>query len=142
MITRRQTEAGAVLRALAAQRALPQVASRRPGTLQPLAARVGGVDIPNQKKVEFSLQYIYGIGPVLAKDILQQTVRLRPARLLQAARRRKAWAQLRGALLHSCSAHLGYQFAYSSRHPLSAAHRTCLRRASTTSAPGSSQRRS
>ena len=43
--------------------------------MQPLAARVGGVDIPNQKKVEFSLQYIYGIGPVLAKDILSQTVR-------------------------------------------------------------------
>ena len=57
------------------------MASRRPGTVQPLAARVGGVDIPNQKKVEFSLQYIYGIGPVLAKDILQQTVRAAQAKL-------------------------------------------------------------
>merc|ERR1719463_121329 len=33
-------------------------------------ARVGGVDIPNNKKIEFSLQYIYGIGRTTAKKIL------------------------------------------------------------------------
>eukprot|EP00887_Chlorella_sp_A99_P006831 scaffold2.g6831.t1 len=37
------------------------------------AARVGGVEIPNQKHVEFSLQYIYGIGPTTAKAILVDT---------------------------------------------------------------------
>jgi len=39
------------------------------------AARVGGVEIPNAKKVEFSLQYIYGIGHTTAKAILADTVR-------------------------------------------------------------------
>ena len=39
------------------------------------AARVGGVEIPNQKFAEFSLQYIYGIGHTTAKAILIETVR-------------------------------------------------------------------
>lgn len=38
------------------------------------AARVGGVEIPNQKYIEFSLQYIYGIGPTTAKAIMNDTV--------------------------------------------------------------------
>lgn len=33
-------------------------------------ARVAGVEIPNQKRLEVSLQYIYGIGPTLAKKII------------------------------------------------------------------------
>ena len=33
-------------------------------------ARLLGVDIPNRKKVEFSLRYIYGVGPTRAKEIL------------------------------------------------------------------------
>ena len=33
-------------------------------------ARVAGVDIPNNKHVEYSLQYIYGLGPKNSKDIL------------------------------------------------------------------------
>lgn len=41
------------------------------------AARVGGVEIPNAKNVEFSLQYIYGIGHTTAKAILADTVRQR-----------------------------------------------------------------
>ena len=36
-------------------------------------ARLLGVDIPNRKKVEFSLRYIYGIGPTRAKIILEAT---------------------------------------------------------------------
>jgi len=43
---------------------------------QPLmvqAARIAGVDIPNQKHIEFSLQYIYGIGHTTAKVILADT---------------------------------------------------------------------
>jgi small subunit ribosomal protein S13 len=38
-----------------------------------VAARVAGVEIPNAKRVEFSLQYIYGVGPTLAKSILAAT---------------------------------------------------------------------
>ena len=38
-------------------------------------ARVGGVEIPNQKPVEYALQYIYGIGHTTAKAILSETVR-------------------------------------------------------------------
>lgn len=33
-------------------------------------ARIAGVDIPKEKKVEVSLQYIYGIGPALSRRIL------------------------------------------------------------------------
>lgn len=33
-------------------------------------ARVAGIDIPDKKKIYFALQYIHGIGPKFAKDIL------------------------------------------------------------------------
>ena len=33
-------------------------------------ARLLGVDIPNRKKVGYSLRYIYGVGPTRAKEIL------------------------------------------------------------------------
>jgi small subunit ribosomal protein S13 len=36
-------------------------------------ARIAGVDIPKDKRVEISLCYIYGIGPSLSKRILAQT---------------------------------------------------------------------
>jgi len=32
-----------------------------------------GVDIPNDKRIEMSLQYIYGVGPYRAKQILIET---------------------------------------------------------------------
>lgn len=34
------------------------------------SVRVGGVEIPNNKRVEFSLQYIHGIGRTRARQIL------------------------------------------------------------------------
>ena len=34
-------------------------------------ARLLGVDIPNRKKVEYSLQYIYGVGPTRSKEMLE-----------------------------------------------------------------------
>ena len=34
--------------------------------------RVAGVDIPADKRIEFSLRYIYGIGPKLAVDVLKE----------------------------------------------------------------------
>ena len=36
-------------------------------------ARIAGADIPDDKKVEVSLTYIYGIGPTSSKTILQAT---------------------------------------------------------------------
>ncbi|MBE6724703.1 MAG: 30S ribosomal protein S13 [Ruminococcaceae bacterium] len=36
-------------------------------------ARISGVDIPNAKRVEVALTYIYGIGPKSARDILAKT---------------------------------------------------------------------
>ncbi|MAL86110.1 MAG: 30S ribosomal protein S13 [Opitutae bacterium] len=36
-------------------------------------ARLLGVDIPNRKKIEFSLRYIYGVGPTRALKILEAT---------------------------------------------------------------------
>ena len=33
-------------------------------------ARISGIDLPRNKKIEFALQYIYGIGPHKAKEIL------------------------------------------------------------------------
>jgi small subunit ribosomal protein S13 len=35
--------------------------------------RILGVDIPNDKRTLFSLQYIYGIGPYLAEVLCQRT---------------------------------------------------------------------
>ncbi|MBM4105882.1 MAG: 30S ribosomal protein S13 [Phycisphaerae bacterium] len=35
--------------------------------------RIAGVDIPEKKKILYSLQYIHGIGPKFAADILAQT---------------------------------------------------------------------
>jgi len=34
--------------------------------------RIAGVDIPPNKRIEFSLRYIHGIGPKLALDILKE----------------------------------------------------------------------
>jgi len=34
--------------------------------------RIAGVDIPANKRVEFALRYIYGIGPKLALDVLKE----------------------------------------------------------------------
>ncbi len=36
-------------------------------------ARIAGVDIPREKRVEIALTYIYGIGPTLSKRILAST---------------------------------------------------------------------
>lgn len=33
-------------------------------------ARIAGIDLPNEKRIEASLPYIYGIGPTLTKKIL------------------------------------------------------------------------
>ena len=34
--------------------------------------RIAGVDIPAGKRIEYSLRYIYGIGPKLALDVLKE----------------------------------------------------------------------
>jgi len=36
-------------------------------------ARVAGVDIPNEKKIQYSLRYIYGIGAFCSKQILKES---------------------------------------------------------------------
>jgi len=36
-------------------------------------ARIAGVDLPNSKRVEIGLTYIYGIGPTSSRQILAQT---------------------------------------------------------------------
>ena len=36
-------------------------------------ARIAGIDLPRNKKVEFALPYIYGIGHTLAKKILESS---------------------------------------------------------------------
>lgn len=36
-------------------------------------ARISGVDLPRNKKIEFALQYIYGIGKSYSKNILEKT---------------------------------------------------------------------
>ena len=36
-------------------------------------ARIEGVDLPREKRVEIGLRYIYGIGPTRAKEIIEAT---------------------------------------------------------------------
>lgn len=77
-----------------------QLRSRAPLRIQNL--RVNNVEIPNSKRIEYSLQYIYGIGSTTAKAILRDTVRA------QRQRQRQRWRQLAAALAlvarSSCSA--------------------------------------
>jgi len=35
-------------------------------------ARIAGVDIPRDKRIEISLRYIYGVGPTLSRKVLTQ----------------------------------------------------------------------
>jgi len=41
--------------------------------------RVLGIDIPGRKRLEYALQYIYGIGPTLAKEVIEKA-KLDPAK--------------------------------------------------------------
>ena len=36
-------------------------------------ARIAGVDLPRDKKIQYALPYIYGVGPSNAKKILAET---------------------------------------------------------------------
>lgn len=36
-------------------------------------ARIAGVDLPNDKRIETALTYIFGLGPTSARKILEQT---------------------------------------------------------------------
>ena len=36
-------------------------------------ARIAGVDLPKDKRVEIGLRYIFGIGPFIARQILEKT---------------------------------------------------------------------
>ena len=36
-------------------------------------ARISGVDLPNDKRIEYALPYIYGIGLTLSREILAKT---------------------------------------------------------------------
>jgi small subunit ribosomal protein S13 len=40
-------------------------------------ARIAGVDLPNNKRIDIALQAIYGVGPKIAKTIVE-TARLNP----------------------------------------------------------------
>jgi len=35
-------------------------------------ARIAGVDLPNNKRIDIALTYVYGIGPVLSRRILSE----------------------------------------------------------------------
>lgn len=48
----------------------PSHTNSKVGGLTITCVRVGGVEIPNNKRVEYSLQYIHGIGRSLSKKIL------------------------------------------------------------------------
>ncbi len=36
-------------------------------------ARIAGVDLPKEKRIQIGLRYIYGIGPFIADEILKKT---------------------------------------------------------------------
>ncbi len=41
--------------------------------------RILGIDIPGRKRLEYALRYIYGIGPTLAKEVVEKA-KLDPAK--------------------------------------------------------------
>ena len=50
-----------------------QMAGAKRGELQVRAARVAGVEIPNNKRAETALTYVFGIGNTTAKKIMAET---------------------------------------------------------------------
>jgi small subunit ribosomal protein S13 len=36
-------------------------------------ARIAGIDLPREKRIEIALQYIYGVGPAIAQRLLAHT---------------------------------------------------------------------
>lgn len=48
-------------------------AQAKTGLRRALVARIAGVDVPNNKKVEVGLTYIYGIGPSTAAKIIEES---------------------------------------------------------------------
>jgi hypothetical protein len=55
-------------------RRAPQVSAPRRTPLRVQNVRLNNVEIPNNKRIEISLQYIYGIGQTTAQAILRDTV--------------------------------------------------------------------
>ena len=43
-------------------------------------ARIAGVDLPNNKRAEVALTYIYGIGPSISKKVLAEANKLQDTR--------------------------------------------------------------
>ncbi len=60
--------------------------------------RLLGVEIPGEKRVEASLQYIYGIGPFVAKRVLEQ------ANVNPDLRAKALTPEQIGAIIHAISA--------------------------------------
>jgi len=63
-------------------------------------ARIAGVDLPRDKKIQYALPYIFGIGPSNAKKILAETgvsadARVRDLRDAEVARLRQVIGALR-----------------------------------------------
>jgi small subunit ribosomal protein S13 len=68
-VAKRSQFAGASVRS----RAVSMPTVQRRGDLCVRAARVAGVEIPNNKRCETALTYVYGIGPTSAKAIMSAT---------------------------------------------------------------------
>jgi len=69
-------------------------------------ARILGVDIPGDKRIDIALRYIYGIGPVNAREIIAK------AQLDPAIRAKKPD---RGAAVSDCSCDPGGQIRHRGR---------------------------
>ena len=41
-------------------------------------ARISGIDLPREKRIEVALTYIYGIGPARAAEVLAKTTGINP----------------------------------------------------------------
>jgi len=52
---------------------MPPEGGPRPPSIVCSVARIAGVDIPRDKRIEVALTYIYGIGPTRARTILSDT---------------------------------------------------------------------
>ncbi len=59
-------------------------------------ARIAGADIPNEKRIEVALTYIYGIGPTSSNMILQET-RISPSTRVKDLTENEV-SRLRGAI--------------------------------------------
>lgn len=72
-VVSKQSSAASAFHGVSVKSTSVKMAGAKRGELQVRAARVAGVEIPNNKRAETALTYVFGIGDTTAKKIMAET---------------------------------------------------------------------